>query len=390
MKHLKVWFSLAAVLFFITACQKDEPTAPCDETNQLKLNQLQIIASHNSYRLRTYAPLYEKIWSLGPLLPPEFDPSGFDYEHLPLPQQFDDYGVRGIELDIYLDPNGGLFYNRMANLIIPEPIESGIPELLAPGIKILHVSDLDYMTNYLTFKAALQTLKTWSEAHPNHLPIFVNVETKTDGLLDYLDVTGAADPLPFTPDAADDMDEEVRAVFGNDLLGVITPDKVRQTYPTLREAVVAGNWPTLAEARGKVVFIIDGNSDFYTENHPSYQGRVMFAYENADQPEAAFIIANDAIGSQSNIRQWVGQGFIVRTRTDSDTYEARIGDYSKMNAAFASGAQIISTDYYKPDPRYLTDTAWTDFTVRFPNNELARINAVSADSIYYQGCVLTE
>ena len=172
MKHLKVWFSLAAVLFFITACQKDEPTAPCDETNQLKLNQLQIIASHNSYRLRTYAPLYEKIWSLGPLLPPEFDPSGFDYEHLPLPQQFDDYGVRGIELDIYLDPNGGLFYNRMANLIIPEPIESGIPELLAPGIKILHVSDLDYMTNYLTFKAALQTLKTWSEAHPNHLPIF--------------------------------------------------------------------------------------------------------------------------------------------------------------------------------------------------------------------------
>ncbi len=389
MKHLKLLIGLAGILFFIASCKKEDEN-PCDETNQLKVNQLQIIASHNSYRLRTYAPLYEKIWGLGPLLPPEFDPSGFDYEHPPLPEQFNDYGVRGIELDIYLDPVGGMFYNRMANLIIPEPVESGIPELLMPGIKILHVADLDYMTNYLTFKAALQTLKDWSAAHPNHLPIFVNIETKTDGLLDYLAVEGAADPLPFTPEAADDMDAEVKAVFGTDLLGVITPDEVRQSYSTLREAVINGMWPTLAQARGKIMFIIDGNSDFYKEGHPSFQGRTMFAYENPDEPEAAFIIANDPIGSLNNIKQWVTAGFIVRTRTDSDTEEARTGDYSKMNAAFESGAQIISTDYYRPDPRYLTDTAWTDFTVHFPNHELARINSLSADSSYYQGCVLQE
>lgn len=61
-----------------------------------------------------------------------------------------------------------------------------------------------------------------------------------------------------------------------------------------------------------------------------------------------------------------------------------------MNAAFASGAQIISTDYYRPDPRYLTDTAWTDFTVQFPNNELARINDISANRTAYQNCLIEE
>ncbi|MBS1613086.1 MAG: hypothetical protein JST49_09720, partial [Bacteroidetes bacterium] len=39
--------------------------------------------------------------------------------------------------------------------------------------------------------------------------------------------------------------------------------------------------------------------------------------------------------------------------------------------------QITSTDYYRPDPR-AGDGTWTNFTVRFPGGELARINAISA------------
>lgn len=70
---------------------------------------------------------------------------------------------------------------------------------------------------------------------------------------------------------------------------------------------------------------------------------------------------------------------MVRTRTDAGTTQARTGDYSDMQAAFESGAQIISTDYYRPDAR-AGQPGWTDFTVRFPNNELARINPVNAAS----------
>ena len=199
-------------LLFASACKHEELNI-CDQTNDLKMNQVQIIASHNSYRIHTYQPLFDKLVALNAVFP-QFDSKGFDYTHPPLEEQFDGYGVRGIELDIYYDPNGGLYYNRLANTLISEPVESGIPELLEPGFKVLHVPDLDYMTHYYTFKQALQALKTWSDAHPTHLPIFVNVETKTDGLNDYVTVVGAIEPLPFTPQAADDLDQEVKAIFG--------------------------------------------------------------------------------------------------------------------------------------------------------------------------------
>jgi hypothetical protein len=39
---------------------------------------------------------------------------------------------------------------------------------------------------------------------------------------------------------------------------------------------------------------------------------------------------------------------MVRTRADADTREARINDAQRRQAAFASGAQAISTDYYLP------------------------------------------
>ena len=67
----------------------------------------------------------------------------------------------------------------------------------------------------------------------------------------------------------------------------------------------------------------------------------------------------------------------VRTRADDGTDEAREGNYTDMYNSFASGAQIISTDYYRADPRAGT-TGWTDYRVRFPNGELARIDSVSA------------
>jgi hypothetical protein len=115
----------------------------------------------------------------------------------------------------------------------------------------------------------------------------------------------------------------------------------------------------------------------YPIGHPSLQGRAMFTYASPGTPEAAFVILNDPTGQQTQIQQRVAQGYIVRTRADDGTTQARVGDYTDMNNSFTSGAQIISTDYYRADPRAGT-TGWTDYHVRFPNGELARINAVSA------------
>jgi hypothetical protein len=81
----------------------------------------------------------------------------------------------------------------------------------------------------------------------------------------------------------------------------------------------------------------------------------------------------------------VAQGFIIRTRSDDGTTEARTGDISKRDRAFASGAQLISTDYYRPDPRHTSSTDWTDFSVRFEGNAVARLNPINGPSKFKGG-----
>jgi hypothetical protein len=50
-----------------------------------------------------------------------------------------------------------------------------------------------------------------------------------------------------------------------------------------------------------------------------------------------------------------------------------------MNAAFAAGAHIVSTDYYRPDPRgSMPGSGWTNYAVALPGGGPARSNPVSA------------
>lgn len=387
---------LCAIALF-SSCKKDEIAEKTEDPNDttsvkaftadsLLINQIQVIGSHNSYRLKTHEPIFNFVQSIRSLLPSSLDPNGWDYTHVPLPEQFSDYGIRQIELDIYYDPAGGRFYNRMGNQLVGEPVASGIADLNLPGFKVFHITDLDYNTNYITFKQALQAVKDWSEAHPRHLPIFILIEAKETSLAGIVPVGTWTETLPFDVAAFDALDAEIMDVFGEDLHHVITPDVVRGSAPTLREAVTTTGWPSIGDSRGKVVFLLDNDgsmADLYLQGHPSLQGRILFTDANTDDDHAAFIKRNDPF--QSDIEALVSQGFLVRTRSDSNTDEARTGDVSSRERAFASGAQLISTDYYRPDPRYLTDSAWTDYSVRLPGNEVARLNPVNGPQKFQGG-----
>ncbi len=386
MKRYALPFALCCLL--VASCKKEtkDKNLPIvydnGPTDSLKLNQIQIIASHNSYHLKTDSSIFawmSKADSLG-ILPSSYSPTGIDYTHLPIEQQMSDYNVRGLEIDFYNDPLGGQFYNRQGFSLIAQgsKIESHIEELKQPGFKVVHIPDFDFNTNYYTFKQALTAVYNWSVSHPNHLPVFINIETKEETVGGTLPtVPGLTVAVPFDADACNKMDEEIKSIFGDALNKVITPDNVRGTYSTLEAAALAGNWPTLAQARNKVVFIMQGAAeDLYTVGHPSLQGRAMFVYSNPGTPEAAFVIMNNS-AQVTQIQNRVQQGYIVRTRADDGTTQARVGDYSDMNNAFMSGAQIISTDYYKADARAGT-TGWTDYHVQFPNGELARIDSFSA------------
>jgi hypothetical protein len=80
---------------------------------------------------------------------------------------------------------------------------------------------------------------------------------------------------------------------------------------------------------------------------------------------------NDPVNGFEGIRQLVKDGFLVRTRADADTVEARANDTERRDRALASGAQIISTDYPAPDFRF------SDYHVRLPDKAVARVNPIS-------------
>jgi hypothetical protein len=64
---------------------------------------------------------------------------------------------------------------------------------------------------------------------------------------------------------------------------------------------------------------------------------------------------------------------IVRTRPDADTNEARLNSTARRDAALASGAHLLSTDYERPDP-----VLGTGYVVRIPDGTPARCNPATA------------
>ena len=369
----------------------------CDvAVNKLPINELQVIGSHNSYRKKTDPYVLGFMYQNGQLLPSSFNPDSWDYEHLPLDAQFDDYNIRSIELDVFDDPNGGLFYFRYGKTVVAQDPQAGfsnVPELGAPGLKMLHYPDLDYNVNYYTFKQGLTAVKNWSDAHPTHVPIVILIEPKEDNPHDELDGLSQLPPpytipnnftntIPFTASNLGTIDQEIKSVFGNSLSNVITPDDLRGNSPSVNHAATHHKWPKLGDSRGKVIFVMinsNNEKEAYLNLYPGLEGATMFLFSEPGNPETAFVKIDDPVPNFQAIKGLVQDGYMVRTRADAETVEARSGDTNRRSQAFASGAQLISTDYYRPDPRHLMgpSSGWTDYSVSFPNGEVAKVNPVN-------------
>ncbi|RRA47243.1 phosphatidylinositol-specific phospholipase C1-like protein [Acidipila sp. EB88] len=332
----------------------------------VRINQIQVVGTHNSY----HAGLTPGVAKLLQAKSPKTF-AALDYTHPSLTAQLD-AGVRQLEIDVFADSKGGLYAHPYMEKMVtdaggtgdPDPDPNGVMD--KPGFKVMHVQDIDQRSVCEPFTACLAEVRAWSKAHPQHLPVFLLIETKQGKLktADFPSVT----PENFTPAVFDALDAEIRSVFAAGEL--ITPDMVRGSAATLNAAVLAGNWPTLDAARGKVVFLMDQRpmEPVYTEGHPSLRGRVIFTNAAPGAPDAAFTEEND--GSVDEINALVRQGYLVRTRTDADTVQARTNDTRRRDAVMASGAQILSTDYP------LGAAAPSGFVVSMPGGTLARCNPV--------------
>jgi hypothetical protein len=280
---------------------------------------------------------------------------------------------------VFTDPDGGLFADPAGPRVVAQ---AGLPPdlpphdpngvLRRPGLKVFHVQDIDFRSRCLTLVACLRTIKRWSDDNPRHLPLTILLELKDDPIPD--PGFGFVIPRQFGPADVDAVDREIRSVFSERQL--LTPDDVRGRHPTLEDAVLKRGWPRLGEARGKVLFALDNEGEekrLYLAGHPSLRGRVLFTSSRPGAPEAAFVKLNDPLDDGALIRDLVARGYIIRTRADADTEQARTGDTTQRDAALASGAQFVSTDYPVPNPDF-----GTGYFVDLPGVGTARCNPVNA------------
>jgi hypothetical protein len=296
----------------------------------IRLNQMQALGTHNSYHTYPQPP----IDGIGPL----------QYFEDPLDVQLQSQGVRQFELDVHVNI---------------EP---------AGTFSVLHIQGVDEGTTCRAFIDCLRTVKAWSDAHPGHVPIGIQLELKNADI--------ALPNLPYRPWVTSDLDTldaTIRSVFTGQRL--FTPDDLRGARATLPEAIAQNGWPAIDATRGKVMFVMDNGGtfrDWYRTGHPALEGRVIFTNADPGDADAAFIKRNDPEGSFGDIQSLIAQGYITRTRADADTAEARVNDTGPRDAALASGSTWVSSDFVVPGRAF-----GTPYVVQIPGGTPARCNPVN-------------
>jgi hypothetical protein len=297
----------------------------------LRLNQLQFVGTHNSYHVRPPEKTLKAVASL------RSDAKEWDYTHAPLDVQLD-RGVRSFELDLHYKQ--GIF-------------------------EVFHVPMFDSGTTCPKLSDAVATVRAWSDKHPDHLPISFLCEIKSEGpkldrAIKEVDAEGF-----------EKLDATIRAAFPDKHL--LAPDDVRGSDETLRGAVQQRGWPKVAECRGRVFFILHDagkNRDIYTAGHPSQRGRAMFVRSDERRDDCATMVLDNP--RDRSIPKMVERGCIVRARADAGLKPDTKREPSGREAAFASGAHIVSTDFPAGEPH-----AGDGYTVEFAGGAPARVNPVN-------------
>jgi len=272
-------------------------------TESIKLNDIQYLASHNSYKKKG-SNLGHFFVGLGS----NFNEArAMNYENKTLTNQLSS-GIRSFEFDV-----------RLRN----------------DTFMLTHVPLVDNSSVAPQLKWVLEEIYLFSTHHPHHFPIIILMEIKDDWMM---------------------LDPALRVIGQNELLTLnllieetmghhlFKPSDMINGDISLKVSIENNGWPSVQSLLGKVMFVLHAGSivDSYVELDESLQTLSMFPSVYAHQTDrlyTSFIIENNPISSM--IPTWISQNFIVRTRIDSEL----IINNDERIQGILSGAQILTSDY---------------------------------------------
>lgn len=390
-------FATALLGALVAVCGQNLTNSQLD---LLAFNQIQAIATSKSFHLAPPQAVLDLMntskYQTG-VLDKLFIPQSFVYNHTTITEQLN-MGILNFELWIMDDYTGGRYaYSAGAKLAGLNGTLSD-PTLMQPGYKILSMADWDYGSTVYLLDNFIKEVLQWTATHPNHLPLVVVVHPATSGVTgdvvtDVSRLRGGSKALKSTPGLPQNFTDPQALGDGNAFAADIdlqkfdatlrklvpatklfTPDKLRGTKTTLREAVFPpnGSWPTIASLRNTIMFVADpGFLNDYLKAFPGLKNASMFPSNDAssDNPNVVFLDVevdtsvasgllntvsfNNEISSSAtktvddgaaNIKAQVEQGFIVRAAVDRNLVEAYHNYiYRLQQFATVGGAQYLMT-----------------------------------------------
>ncbi|CAM9318285.1 unnamed protein product [Scytosiphon promiscuus] len=289
----------------------------------LRINQLQVLGTHNSYHRRTNIPALRSAWPC---------------HYSSITAQLD-AGVRHLELDIHFDWKTGRWF-------------------------VYHISVVDPLSSCHCLLSCLHEIRVWSDLNPSHHIIFMDIELKLTG--DFLRICGHHTPGQDRAAFLSLQDSVLEAFLPERIL---TPRDVRGDYDTLFEAVraggscvggmcgsdvssgvgtagaapgVAGGWPLVDETRGMVLFVMDyqtvnlrcraGIREALPFDDTVFFERVPHDEVETNPPYAAFSQLPQTYKSWEQMtRTWVRKGLIVRQIPGTGSWVVPTVDEGMLN-----------------------------------------------------------
>ena len=233
------------------------------------------------------------------------------YYHETLTDQLN-IGIRGLEIDVNARKSGDdIVFNTFHTL-------------------------LDSRTCALSFDLALEELKLWSDANPEHIPITVLIEVKelaiTPLLGNSLEVINA-------------LDDTIGEILGDK---VLTPSEIMGTHSTFGAMRGVNDWIRLDEAKGQIMVVLHKSDMTYAyvnqdTSMDTFNMVPSFYYDDLEEYSdfASVLLMNDP--DDDRIPTAIAANCIVRSR--ADTYPLPSEDYMKVDGLVAQGVNMITTDY---------------------------------------------